>query len=309
MEGGMPNPTRCVLCGSAANFRQLRLGENEIECPRCGRYGLTGTAETVLLETPIKHPGAVSGWIRRQNTMGFTPKIDSYSLDRLRTLTKPPFRERAEQYLLAAAQNTLTLDKIFIAAADNFVGTSYSDHANELAVILQYLDGERLITKQLDAGGTRRLTPKGYISADELRTRRAASTQAFVAMSFTDEMMPVYDSGLAQGIRDAGFEPMLILNKEHVNKIDDEIIAEIRRSAFLVADFTGHRQNVYFEAGFAIGLGLRVISTCRKDQIKELHFDIRQYNCIDWETPAELAERLQLRIEAMLGRGALAASG
>jgi hypothetical protein len=98
---------------------------------------------------------------------------------------------------------------------------------------------------------------------------------------------------------------MLIPNKEHANKIDDEIIAEIRRSAFLVADFTGHRQNVYFETGFAIGLGLQVIWTCRKDHIPELHFDIRQYNCIDWEDEAQLARRLQRRIEAILGRGPL----
>ena len=79
-----------------------------------------------------------------------------------------------------------------------------------------------------------------------------------------------------------------------------------RPSAFLVADFTGHRQNVYFETGFAAGLGLQVIWTCRKDQIKELHFDIRQYNCIDWQDHAELAQRLQRRIEAMFGRGPLA---
>jgi nucleoside 2-deoxyribosyltransferase len=98
---------------------------------------------------------------------------------------------------------------------------------------------------------------------------------------------------------------MLIVKKEHINKIDDEIIAEIRRSAFVVADCTGHRQNVYFEAGFAIGLGLRVIWTCRKDQIKDLHFDIRQYNCIDWKTPAELAKKLQFRIEALFGQGPL----
>jgi hypothetical protein len=64
---------------------------------------------------------------------------------------------------------------------------------------------------------------------------------------------------------------MLISNKEHANKIDDEIIAEIRRSAFLVADFTGHRQNVYFETGFAIGLARQVVWTCRKDEIKDLH--------------------------------------
>jgi hypothetical protein len=126
-------------------------------------------------------------------------------------------------------------------------------------------------------------------------------------MWFADEMDIVYEQGLKRGIEDAGFSPMLIPNKEHTNKIDDEIIAEIRRSAFIVADFTGHRQNVYFETGFAIGLSLRVIWTCRKDQIKELHFDIRQYNCIDWETPAELAKRLRLRIEAMLGRGPLVA--
>jgi nucleoside 2-deoxyribosyltransferase len=124
-------------------------------------------------------------------------------------------------------------------------------------------------------------------------------------MWFSDEMKPAYNQGFEPGIRSAGFQPMLIRNKEHSNKIDDEIIAEIRRSAFLVTDFTGHRQNVYFETGFAIGLGLQVIWTCRKDHIGELHFDIRQYNCIDWESETELAQRLQHRIEAMFGQGPL----
>ena len=42
------------------------------------------------------------------------------------------------------------------------------------------------------------------------------------------------------------------------NKIDDEIVAEIRRSKFIIADFShgsdGARGGVYFEAGFAHGL-------------------------------------------------------
>jgi hypothetical protein len=63
--------------------------------------------------------------------------------------------------------------------------------------------------------------------ADELRAKRAASSQGFVAMWFTDEMEAVYENGLEPGIRRAGFSPMLIRNKEHANKIDDEIIAEI----------------------------------------------------------------------------------
>ena len=105
---------------------------------------------------------------------------------------------------------------------------------------------------------------------------------------------------------------MLILEKEDTRKIDDEIIAEIRRSAFLIADFTGHRGGVYFEAGYAMGHGLPVIWTCRKDEMDKLHFDIRQYNCIDWAKPAELADRLQRRIEACRSRSAcrmIAAAG
>jgi hypothetical protein len=122
-------------------------------------------------------------------------------------------------------------------------------------------------------------------------------------MCFNEKMKQVYASSIEPGIRDAGFAPMLISEKEHVNKIDDEIIAEIRRSAFLVADFTEHRQNVYFETGFAIALGLQVIWTCRKDHIKDLHFDIRQYNSIDWKDEADLKKRLKDRIEATFGHG------
>jgi nucleoside 2-deoxyribosyltransferase len=93
--------------------------------------------------------------------------------------------------------------------------------------------------------------------------------------------------------------------KEHANKICDEIIAEIRRSRFVVADYTGHRGGVYYEAGFATGRGLHVILTCRKNDMDKLHFDIRQYNCIDWQSPEQLAQRLQVRIEALLGDGPL----
>jgi hypothetical protein len=114
-------------------------------------------------------------------------------------------------------------------------------------------------------------------------------------MSFTEEMLQVYKEGIEPAIRQAGFAPMLIKNKEHINKIDDEIIAEIRRSAFLIADFTGHRQNVYFETGFAIGLARQVVWTCQKDQIKDLHFDIRQYNCIDWKDACRQASVLSTR--------------
>jgi len=93
--------------------------------------------------------------------------------------------------------------------------------------------------------------------------------------------------------------------------IDDEIIATIRRSKFLVSDFTGQRGGVYFESGFALGFGLRVIWTCRADELSAVHFDNRQYNFLVWEREklSDLAKRLQNRIEATIGRGPLSVGG
>jgi nucleoside 2-deoxyribosyltransferase len=94
---------------------------------------------------------------------------------------------------------------------------------------------------------------------------------------------------------------------EHVNRIDDEILSKIRQSKFLVADFTGQRLGVYFEAGFMLGLGRPVIWVCSKSDFAKVHFDTRQYNTIVYENTDELKKRLQFRIEAILGKGPIPA--
>ena len=70
--------------------------------------------------------------------------------------------------------------------------------------------------------------------------------------------------GFQQGILEAGYDPVRIDHIEHINRIDDEIIAQINASRFVVADFTGHRGGVYFEAGYALGLGLPVFWSRRE---------------------------------------------
>lgn len=51
----------------------------------------------------------------------------------------------------------------------------------------------------------------------------------------------------------------------------------IRSCRFLVADAFGERTAVYYEAGFAGGLGKLVIWTCQKDELAKVSFDTRQY--------------------------------
>ena len=74
---------------------------------------------------------------------------------------------------------------------------------------------------------------------------------------------------------------------------------------FVVADYTGNRGGVYFEAGLAMGLGIPVFWTYREGRLDRIHFDTRQYNFVPWTLNAldDFRTRLQNRIEATIGRG------
>ena len=183
----MPDPANCPLCRSSATLQPITGDRRDYACSRCGNYSTVDTAEQLLRQTPIQNPGAVSGWIRRQNSMGVTPHIGG-DVAWLRMLTKPPFRERVERYLVAVADKAQTLDQWFKVGEQEVVGVSYSDHLNDPVVILDYLRQEGLLTNTLR--DSERLTAKGYIAAD---AKRAASSQAFVAMWFTKEMKKVYE--------------------------------------------------------------------------------------------------------------------
>ena len=130
-------------------------------------------------------------------------------------------------------------------------------------------------------------------------------------MWFHESMDDVWLKAVKPGIEDAGYEPVRIDRKEHVNKIDDEIIAELQRARFVVADFThgddGPRGGVYYEAGFAHGKDREVVFTCEKDALQRIHFDTRQYNHIVWEAEKldEFRRRLKNRICAVVGEGPL----
>ena len=126
-------------------------------------------------------------------------------------------------------------------------------------------------------------------------------------MWFHESLKEVREQGIKPAIIDAGYNPFLIDEDEYIGKIDDRIIAEIRHSKFIVADFTqgedGARGSVYYEAGFARGLEIPVFSTCHKNSINDVHFDTRQYNHIVWEKPEDLRKKLAYRISAEIGDG------
>lgn len=186
-----------------------------------------------------------------------------------------------------------------------YVQTYYSmlcDPTQGQQMIQQFMDVGYVANAVTASGHSGfRVTSKGWERLSELKQPGRNAKQAFVAMSFAPEYAAVFDNGIKPAIEaDPSMKAYRIDRVDHNNRIDDQIIAEIRRSRFLVSDFTAHRQGVYFEAGFALGLGLPVIWCVRRDHLSDTHFDTRQYNHITYETPEELRLKLLNRIRATI---------
>lgn len=172
------------------------------------------------------------------------------------------------------------------------------------------------------------LSAKGWQKFEELEKDWQNSNTAFVAMWF-DKSMNAYREAVRAAINAAGYDdPVIIDSYEHNNFIMDEVINKINEARFVIADFTcvpeqqekngkipgGVRGGVYFEAGYARGLGKEVIATCcdSDDAKKRRHFDIDQLNTLFWHVKGgklcdgndmDFTKRLTERIKATVGRG------
>ena len=292
-------------------------GENVVCCqvedsPRAGGgYELVDSTRFRVGQLADTEKALLTTWLIDQRRNGIQwPRVTTDTLAYIRTKQHLPVHERAERLLKCIANQAEAVGAAVTIDRETHVAYAWSEsmHFDDVYYFLNYLIEKAWIqgNRGSDGSFTGTITVDGYdhIAEKEMNTD---SAQAFVAMWFGDEMDDAYEQGIRLGIEAAGYTPMRIDRKPDVNKIDDEIIAEIRRSRFLVADFThgkdGARGGVYFEAGFAYGLGLDVIYSCRKDMVDQLHFDTRQYYHIVWETPEELRDSLAQRIEALIGAG------
>jgi len=297
-----------------------------------GRYFVSGTASAMLNSWDELKKIQLTSWLVEQRRLGVScPEISSTTLDdvtRRRTLSVHDRADTLLRYLGAKSDLLGTVVKFYALdntkvqeTANELLAWTASRQLSEVITLAEYCSEEGWIEHSATerTGSSQNtvhelmLRPPGYAHLAELDGINSGSKQVFIAMWFDESMQAAYDMGIKPAILESGYEPLRIDRKEHNNKIDDEIIAEIRRSRFLVADFTqgqtGARGGVYYEAGFAHGLNVPVIFTCKEDAIDNVHFDTRQYNHITWKTPVELQTRIAQRISATIGDGPLKKSG
>jgi len=148
------------------------------------------------------------------------------------------------------------------------------------------------------------LTFKGIEFIESIHQSGPSSDKCFIAMSFNEESPLVHsiEETIKKVIRACNYEPVIVKD-QHVKSdrtINDQIIADIRGCKFLIADFTEQKAGVYFEAGFAAGLGRPVIYTVQKKYLKKSHFDTKPMQHIVYEDAAELEEKLTNKIKAWI---------
>lgn len=301
-----------TLCNKIEDVYRLDGPALLVDSPRAGgKYILAGIV-TDKMPTTLDELSKVklSRWIYEQNQRGEIPKIDRDTLKKVGTWPMPSVLEQMDYCLQFLESKTEALGggvDIIDSYLDEIQAATLLKNLGETNYLIGEIRNKDWIN--VDQGFVV-IRSEGYQRLEELRKTNVASDQAFVAMWFDSTMDEVWEEGLEPGIRDAGYKALRIDRNESNNKIDDEIIAGIRRSRFVVADFTSDspenaRGSVYYEAGFAHGLNIPVIFTCRKDLLDHIHFDTRQYSHIAWEEekPEALRKRLKDRISATIGDG------
>jgi len=317
---------KCVFCGSEI-AAELHDKVYECHCHNCGKYKIPHKdflAFPHYIENDLrdkKH--LISGYLREMTELGIDTELittDNYQNILLSSKIPKTVFEKLDKLLLFLYRRTEYLNHD-IEKDCNRPAIGYARNTIELENMYDTLAQLGFIRQAVNPRKTH-LTIHGISRIETIQREMKDKDQCFVAMWFNGFMQGIFDTAITRAIVDAGYKPFIIPMKEHNDNICDHIIAEIRNSRLLVADFTGQRGGVYFEAGFAYGIGIPVIWTCHEDwfnkeaeievdaevdgmqkkvlvkQPRFTHFDVNHYNFIVWKNEIDLYEKLKNRILA-----------
>ncbi|MBP7527332.1 MAG: hypothetical protein KA801_05380 [Syntrophorhabdaceae bacterium] len=296
----------CPICKEDKHVEtQLPTGRShEYKCAVCGPFTISTTAEAMMRnEKPLPQ---LSAWVREHEEHGrIAPIITSDTIKK--TLESLPRHSPLDkQLLLLRAIERRTKYPGFQVKfnEDSDYPLAWANNGNELRYLFNSLEERNFVRldKVMSGPITVTILTDGWEYLQERATEIAFFDQVFVAMSFKKEMDPIWETGIKPAIEKTGYKPLRVDKEPHLDRIDAKIISAIRDSRFLIADVTGQNAGVYFEAGFALGLNRPVIWCVREDDLRDVHFDTRQYNHIVWKTPEDLQEQLYDSICANIGR-------
>jgi hypothetical protein len=135
-----------------------------------------------------------------------------------------------------------------------------------------------------------------------LAERLVTPTEVFVIMSFAESgpLIDAYET-FKRVCGAHGFRAFKV--DQHFDarqRIVPSIISSIRRAAFIIADLTEPRPNVYYELGYAQALGKDILTTAQKGT--PLPFDVFDIPTHFWDSQHALEKKLDLDIRTIAER-------
>ncbi len=310
----------CPLCKETTNMAATISGSVwEFNCRICGRVSVHEAFDS------NKHSNVLhllSGWTRERTENNsqsipilpkdIDPATEGLSVQAIISLPSIPrsIDENIGKFLEAINKKSRFFgDEIKIATSYDYP-LAYLEHFREdetgqyLKPFLKFL-GELVtagfISRPDSKSNKYELKIEGLRHLEKIERKRPESFECFIAMKFGDKLLDrAYHEAMVPAILEAGYKPVQMAYLEHNNNIIDEMLGGIKRSSFMVADLSFQNQNVYFEAGFAQGLGIPVIYTCHDYHAHEIKFDTQHTNQIRWSEIEELRVKLKNRILATI---------
>jgi nucleoside 2-deoxyribosyltransferase len=121
---------------------------------------------------------------------------------------------------------------------------------------------------------------------------------AFVAMAIDDNRPELDD--LLDAIKEAadrcGIQAERVDEEQTNERITDRMLASIKSAEYVIVDLSDERPNVFYEAGFAHGLGKIPIYIAKAGT--KLHFDLKDYPVIFFRSLKQLKDKLEARLRA-----------
>lgn len=306
----------CPLCGNSqaiagadASGRDATL----VNCPRCGKYGITGTLGAMLPNLLVQPDAAakLSHVVCKAHEAGQVLMLDSYTAKAVLQNPLPRPREQADLLLQWLATNSPGPGEPVELNSDLHGPVVGSKSNAGFALLVDHLISRGLVAgphQTLLSGESvaqLALTFEGWDYYETLRLGGTTYRKAFMAMKFGDPALNgLLDQVLKPAAKRAGFDLYKLDDSPKAGLIDDRMRVEIRASDFVVADLTHDNLGAYWEAGFAEGLGKPVIYTCERTKFEppRTHFDTNHHLTIVWDaqSPESAGTQLTETIRATL---------
>lgn len=299
---------RCPLC-----FNQIRFvvttspsppADIGIECARCGRYDV-GASLVAMPDIPDNLRPYLSAATRQAQQAGRVLLLHRKNLEQVAEPHRAvSISEKVAKVLRSVGSKCDRPGRVVpISPSEDYPLADCID-GSEFTQYVNYLLEKHLLQDYADDLGDKingyAPTIEGWQTIEPTLNPREDPSRCFVAMSFDESLSDAYSLGIKPAIEKDCQLRCICLRDEvpQPTGITDRILSEIRLAGFVVADVTGQNHGVYFEAGFARGLGRDVIWTCHENEVGNLHFDTKHLGHVLWRDPGDLRRKLADSIRA-----------